>query len=83
MMKSMLKLFSKHSVKYLLLMIMSYASGLAGVIIMFTMHGMLQALPLIISGVIMIVLFALAGAYNDSNYGHHNHHDELIQSKYR
>lgn len=60
-------------------MIMSYTSGLAGVIIMFTMHGMLQALPLIISGVIMIVLFALAGAYNDSNDGHH--HDECEYSQ--
>ena len=74
MMQSMLKLFSKHSVKYLLLMIMSYASGLAGVIIMLAMHGIMQALPLIISGVIMIVLFSLAGAYNDSNDGNHQHH---------
>lgn len=76
MMQSIIKLFSKHSVKYWLLMIMSYASGLAGIIIMFTMHGILQALPLIISGVIMIVLFALAGAYSsDCDNGNHQYHE--------
>ena len=70
-MQSIVKLLSKHSVKYWLLTIMSYTTGITGFIIMHAMHGIVQALPLIISGIIMIILFALAGVYNDSDDGNH------------
>lgn len=71
MMQSIVKLFSKHSVKYWLLTTIGYTTGIAGFIIMHAMHGIVQALPLIISGFIMIILFALAGVYNDSDDSNH------------
>ena len=71
MMQSIVKLFSKHSVKYWLLTLIGYTTGIAGFIIMLALHGIVQALPLIISGIIMIILFALAGVYNDSDDGNH------------